>query len=599
MSVPSRLATLALCVVATTSACAEGTLTPDDLRRASEVEPGAGGQAGSTDRQRESAGTDGADDTESAGEAGANGRGAVPLVPNEDGEVTRDDNSLGIQGAWTTDAGTDSSLKLTVDGSKLCMTGTTAMIPTLEDQTWDFENYWGARASMDLCHAGPDDDDPDQVYTLGTCPWSPALEKQMVGVRFTVEGDLPAGLLVQFREEGQDSAAYVTVTQTGEVVVLFKDAVRFGDSTPVDPTKVESVGLYFFPSPREERAFDVCISKLEALTGRGWTAVTIPDWALEPGPGKQVEYAGVNLAGAEFGEQNLPGVYGTDYTYPEPGEVDVYADIGMNIIRLPFRWERLQQSLGGELDATELGRIDQFLTTAKRRDMTVILDPHNFARYDDQVVGEDLDTAYFADFWSRLAKHFVDDEAVIFGLMNEPHDMSTEVWLDAANEAIAAIRKTGAKQLILVPGNAWTGAHSWTASYYGTPNSEVMGGVRDPGDNFAYELHQYLDADSSGSGTTCPSTTIGVERLTAVTEWLSTGNYRGFLGEFGAPANDTCLRAMDELLTYVGEHSDIWMGWAVWAGGPWWGENILSVEPRPNGDERPQMAVLERHLTAP
>jgi len=231
--------------------------------------------------------------------------------------------------------------------------------------------------------------------------------------------------------------------------------------------------------------------------------------------------------------------------------------------------------------------------------MTVILDPHNFARYADQVVGEDLDVSYFADFWGRLAEHFVDNEGVFFGLMNEPHDMSTEVWLDAANAAIAAIRKTGAKQLILVPGNAWTGAHHWTASYYGTPNSEVMGGVQDPGDNFAYELHQYLDADASGSGTACPSTTIGVERLTTVSEWLSTGNYRGFLGEFGAPANDTCLHAVDELLTYVGEHSDVWMGWAVWAGGPWWGENILSVEPRPNGDERPQMAVLRRHLTAP
>jgi endoglucanase len=598
MSVSSHLTTLTLCVAATTSACAEGTLTPDDLRGQAEAEPGAGGHSGS-DRRGESAGTDGADDMETAGDAGANGRGAVPLVPNQDGEITADSNSLGIQGSWTTDTGTDSSLMLTVDDSKLCMTGTTAIIPTLDDETWDYENYWGAVASLDLCHAAPDDDDPGRVYTLASCPWSPHLAQQMVGVRFTIEGSLPPGLRVQFREAGQDAAAYVTVTQTGEVIALFKDAVRFGDSTPVDPTQVQSVGLYFLPSRSEERAFDVCVSQLEALTGPGWTAVDTPDWALEPGPGKQVAYAGVNLAGAEFGEQNLPGVYGTDYIYPDSDEVDLYADLGMNIIRLPFRWERLQQSLGGELDETELGRIDQFVTTATRRDMTVILDPHNFARYEGQVVGEDLDAKYFADFWSRLAKHFVDNEAVVFGLMNEPHDMSTEAWLDAANAAIAAIRDAGAQQLILVPGNAWTGAHSWTASYYGTPNSEVMSGVQDPGDNFAYELHQYLDADSSGSGTTCPSTTVGVERLTTVTEWLSTGSYRGFLGEFGAPANDTCLRAMDELLTYVGEHSDVWMGWAVWAGGPWWGENILSIEPRPNGDERPQMTVLRRHLTAP
>ncbi len=46
---------------------------------------------------------------------------------------------------------------------------------------------------------------------------------------------------------------------------------------------------------------------------------------------------------------------------------------------------------------------------------------------------------------------------VIFGLMNEPHDLPTENWLTAANVAIAAIRATGATNLITVPGNAFTG----------------------------------------------------------------------------------------------------------------------------------------------
>ena len=33
---------------------------------------------------------------------------------------------------------------------------------------------------------------------------------------------------------------------------------------------------------------------------------------------------GVNLAGAEFGN-NVPGVFGTDYTYPTHTEIDYYA----------------------------------------------------------------------------------------------------------------------------------------------------------------------------------------------------------------------------------------------------------------------------------
>ena len=52
---------------------------------------------------------------------------------------------------------------------------------------------------------------------------------------------------------------------------------------------------------------------------------------------------GVNLAGAEFGS-NVPGVFGTDYTYPTHAEIDYYASKGLGVIRLPFLWERMQRT---------------------------------------------------------------------------------------------------------------------------------------------------------------------------------------------------------------------------------------------------------------
>ena len=55
-----------------------------------------------------------------------------------------------------------------------------------------------------------------------------------------------------------------------------------------------------------------------------------------------IQFVGVNLSGAEFGQNILPGTYGTQYTYPTTAEVDYYKGKGMNMIRLPFRWERLQ-----------------------------------------------------------------------------------------------------------------------------------------------------------------------------------------------------------------------------------------------------------------
>jgi endoglucanase len=86
----------------------------------------------------------------------------------------------------------------------------------------------------------------------------------------------------------------------------------------------------------------------------------------------------------------------------------------------------------------------------------------------------------------------------MFGLMNEPNSMDTNLWRDTAQGAINAIRATGASNMILVPGNAWTGAWSWTSNYYGTPNSVAMASITDPKNNFAFEAHQYFDGDSSG-----------------------------------------------------------------------------------------------------
>lgn len=48
-----------------------------------------------------------------------------------------------------------------------------------------------------------------------------------------------------------------------------------------------------------------------ALTGLAYAAP-----ALEKRV-SNLKFAGVNEAGAEFGNDNLPGVYGTDYTFPD------------------------------------------------------------------------------------------------------------------------------------------------------------------------------------------------------------------------------------------------------------------------------------------
>src|SRR6187402_3374180 len=54
-------------------------------------------------------------------------------------------------------------------------------------------------------------------------------------------------------------------------------------------------------------------------------------------------YRGVNLSGAEYGDRN--GAADTNYVYPAEATVHYFAGKGMNVIRLPFLWERLQPVL--------------------------------------------------------------------------------------------------------------------------------------------------------------------------------------------------------------------------------------------------------------
>ena len=305
---------------------------------------------------------------------------------------------------------------------------------------------------------------------------------------------------------------------------------------------------------------------------------------------------GVNLAGADFGTGNVPGEFGVEYTYPTADEVAHFTAEGMTVFRLPFLWERLQPTPNSALNGAELNRIKTFVSSVLERDAWVVLDPHNSARYYGEIIGaSDVQIADFVDFWTRLATEFADQPTVIFGLINEPYDMQTELWLETANAAIAGIRATGARNLILVPGNGWSGAHAWGDDYYGTANADVMGAINDPFGNFAYEVHQYLDEDSSGTAPECVSETIGAERLDFFTKWLKTNGARGFLGEFAGGRNPTCMAAVDNMLTYLDAHEDVWLGWAWWAAGPWWGDDMYTLEPEA-GRRRAYLDILGAHI---
>jgi endoglucanase len=298
---------------------------------------------------------------------------------------------------------------------------------------------------------------------------------------------------------------------------------------------------------------------------------------------------GVNLSGAESG--TLPGRYGFDYIYPSAKSLDHFARAGMTVIRLPFRWERLQPHLEGPLDPIELDRLNETVALAKSDRLKVVLDPHNYAYYGKARIGSPtVPVKAFADFWHRLAGYFRNDPDVVFGLMNEPYDLSAREWLVAANAALAAIRETGARNLVLVPGTAYTSAFSWSSALPDA-NRAVMAGVRDPGDNFAFEVHQYFDANFSGEKASCGRAGEAIAALDSFTDWLRKTGGRGFLGEFGVSERPECLDVLKTVVSRIGTARDVWIGFAYWTAGEWMTNYMFSVQPTAAQD-RPQLAIL-------
>jgi len=310
-----------------------------------------------------------------------------------------------------------------------------------------------------------------------------------------------------------------------------------------------------------------------------------------------VALKGINFSGGEFGSCSNPvAKYGFSYIFVDTDAIDSFRRSGMNVFRLPFCWERLQPSAMSTLDKAELARIDKVVQYATSFGASVILDPHNFGSYWKNPITTDNDKKAFADLWRQLAIQYKNNDKVIFGLMNEPISITGEQWINAANQAIDAIRKTGAHNLILVPGVAWTGAHSWGATSYGTPNAITTLNVVDSANNYAYEVHQYFDKDSSGSAATCVDENIGVARIVEFEKWLRANHKKAFLGEFGAGGNTTCFAAVSNVLEELRKNSDIWLGWAYWNAGPWQDNYMFNIPHKREQQPQTQMDVLNKFL---
>ncbi|KAI5836460.1 glycoside hydrolase family 5 protein [Schizophyllum commune Tattone D] len=298
---------------------------------------------------------------------------------------------------------------------------------------------------------------------------------------------------------------------------------------------------------------------------------------------------GVNTAGYDF------SVY-TDGSFEGPGtdppswQYQHFADEGANIFRIPFAWQLMTPNVGSSIDEGFFQRYDATVQSALSASTSpyVILDLHNYARFNNAIVGqggpanEDL-----ASLWSQIAERYADNEKIIFGIMNEPHDLnSVPDWVDTVQVVVNAIREAGAtSQYILIPGSSWS-----SAAALPTEAGPLLVDVEDPASEdkslLIFDVHKYLDSDNSGTHDDC--VTNNIDTFQALVDFLKqNGNRQALLSESGGGNTDSCKQLFKEQLSFIKENSDTLVGFTAWSAGAFDSTYILTLTPNDDGTDQP------------
>jgi endoglucanase len=313
--------------------------------------------------------------------------------------------------------------------------------------------------------------------------------------------------------------------------------------------------------------------------------------------------AGVNISGLEENPGKLPGVPNTDYPVPTLAELTYYHSKGVNLIRLPIEWERLQPFLtlgSASLNGPYLKFIKTILHQAAGLGMSVIIDVHNNGQFDQNWIGGGVVTyGQFGNFWARVARKLVGTPGLAgYDLMNEPENMpSAEAWPKAAQAAVKAIRKVDVATTIYVEGDNWASAQAW-------PQYNENLAIDDPANKLIYEAHVYGDRDGSGThfiwaqevqnGVTVQTI---AQRIQPFATWCAQRQVRCMIGETGVGNDDPSWNI--ELANGLAAASAAGMpSFTYWAGGLWWGSYPMSIEPQ-NGIDAPQMSVVSTYTNGP
>lgn len=321
-------------------------------------------------------------------------------------------------------------------------------------------------------------------------------------------------------------------------------------------------------------------------------------------------FASVNFSGLEGGSV-FPGVVGTDYSTASVSDLAYVKARAAGPSRLPFRWERMQPTIGGPLDPTYLAVVKAVADAALAQGTTVFIDCHNYLhrtvagvdRFVDNPDGV-LTRAHLSDLWTKLATYFK-GHAGIFGydIQNEPQGPygaggGTSADLAAIMQtSVGAIAAVDTSKTIFVEGMNYSSCKAWTGLNTAYP-------LADPTNQVIYSAHCYPDYDHSGThftyaenlnppnGDPVTPTTL-VDMSTPFVNWGKSHNVRVHIGETAVGNDDPRWNTV--LLNGLTFWKANNVGVSLWLYGANFGSNPYNLFPYA-GSEPLQWGVVEQVL---
>ncbi|KAJ3492269.1 hypothetical protein NLI96_g114 [Meripilus lineatus] len=322
----------------------------------------------------------------------------------------------------------------------------------------------------------------------------------------------------------------------------------------------------------------------------------------------KLRFAGVNIAGFDFG-CNTDGSCTASAAWPPlmqyygmdgAGQMKHFVqDDGFNVFRLPVGWQFLTNDvLTGTIYEQNFQKYDDLVQTCLSTGASCIIDVHNYARWNKEIIGQGgPSNEVFAQLWGNIASKYANNSKIIFGVMNEPHDIpDINLWATTVQAAVTAIRQAGATtQIILLPGNNWTSA----ATFVSNGSADALNKVKNPDGsitNLVFDVHKYLDYDNSGTNAECTTNNID-DAWTPLSQWLRCNGRQAFNTETGGGNTASCQTMLCQQVQAQAQNSDVIIGYVGWAAGNFYPTYVLGETPTQSGSTWSDTSLVQACLS--